>query len=247
MSPVELKGMKKPELLAYAVNLGEEHSQLQNEVADRLTRIEQELRSSNAENSRLTDEVANLSTEVATLNTRLSVNERSLVAAERSANSNAQYARNRQLELWNLPSKITDAKDLKVEAAKIVSLTGVDDIDVAHKIKKQGSIIMEFRSRTKRNQVVMARKELKNRKEHLALVECSKLSIVESMSWETKRLDFLCRKLKATGVAKDTYFFMGKLNLVDANNNKQLISHIDDLFKKYEKKDIMKLLVPVTE
>jgi predicted nuclease with TOPRIM domain len=142
LSPEELKGMKKPELLAYAMNLGDEHSQLQNEVADRLTRIEHELRSSNDQNSRLTEEVANLSTEVATLNTRLSVTERSLVAAERSSNSNAQYARNRQLELWNLPSKITDAKDLKCEAAKIVSLTGVDikaeDIDVSHKIKKTG-------------------------------------------------------------------------------------------------------------
>ena len=88
----------------------------------------------------------------------------------------------------------------------------------------------------------MARKELKNRKEHLALVECTKLSVVESMSWDFKRMDFLCRRLKATNQVKDTWFFMGKLNLIDLNNNKSLISHIDDLYKKFGKEDVLKLL-----
>jgi hypothetical protein len=249
----ELKAMKKPELLAYTLKLAEEHSKLQSDVVDRLARMEQELVKSNIENSRISDENLRLSDEVLALTTRLATVESTansnavrLIAAERIGNSNAQYARNRQLELWNLPSKITDSKDLKSEAAKLVSLTGVDikaeDIDVAHKIKKQGSIIVEFCSRTTRNRVVMARKELKNRKEHLALVECPKLSVVESMSWDFKRMDFLCRRLKATNQVKDTWFFMGKLNLIDLNNNKSLISHIDDLYKKFGKEDVLKLL-----
>jgi hypothetical protein len=183
---------------------------------------------------------------VVSLTIRLATAEKRQVAAERTAYSNAQYARNRQLELWNLPSSIADANDLKAEAAKTLSLTGVEikaeDIDVTHKLKKQGTIIVEFRSRTKRNQVVMARKELKNQKDHLALVKCPKLSIVESMSWETKRIDFICRKLKAANRVKDTWFFMGKLNLVELNNNRMHISHIDDLYKKFGTKDIEKIL-----
>ena len=238
-SEAAISNMKKPELLAYAISLSEEHSDLKSDIADRLGRIENELSKSRNENTALREENASLNGKIETL-------QKNMIVIERNCNGNAQYARNRQLQLWNLPAATTDAEDLKTEAAKLLSLTGANikaaDIDVAHKIKRQGSIIVEFASRTKRNQVVMARKELKHKKADLAKASCPKMSVVESMTWENKRLDFLCRKLKEAKKIKETWFFMGKLNLVELGTKRHFISHITELYHIFGKDVIDEIL-----
>ena len=76
----------------------------------------------------------NLASEVARLNNRV-------IQLERESTNN-KYSRRWQIELWNLPDKITDSDKatLKTQAASILFLTGVsvkgEDIDVVHKLKK---------------------------------------------------------------------------------------------------------------
>ena len=153
-SKSEIQNLNKPELLKYALSLSDDFSELQAKVIDKLTRIESEMSI-----TRQTNEL--LKAEIGKLNKRLNDN-------ERTANNNAQYARRRQIELWNLPSTITDATDLKTEAAKILSHTGVavmdNEIDVVHKLKKKGTIILELHNCTKRDAILRARKTLTNKK-----------------------------------------------------------------------------------
>jgi hypothetical protein len=241
-----ISNMKKPELLAYAISISEEHTDLKTSVGDRLGRIEDDLIKTRKDNASLLADNSSLRADNVILNEKLSKLEGNMISIERNSNGNAQYARNRQLEMWNLPAATTDADDLKTEAAKLLSLTGANvkavDIDVAHKIKRQGSIIVEFASRTKRNQVVMARKELKHKKADLAKASCPKMSVVESMTWEFKRLDFVCRKLKELKKITETWFFMGKLNLVELGTKRHFISHITELYSIFGKEEIDEIL-----
>ena len=77
--------------------------------------------------------------QIATLNKHVEL-------TERVSLNNSQYIRRRQLEIWNLPAATTNKPDIKTEAAKLLSYTGVeikpDDIDVCHKLKKSGCIMM---------------------------------------------------------------------------------------------------------
>ena len=43
-----------------------------------------------------------------------------LESAERENTNNGQYLRRRQVEMWNLPAKVTNANDFKKEAAQIL-------------------------------------------------------------------------------------------------------------------------------
>jgi len=169
-----------------------------------------------------------------------------LVAAERDNLNNGQYLRRRQLEIWNLSSDSTDASDLKKEAAELLSLTGVAvaaaDIDVCHKLKKEGKIIMEFRHRDQRDRVVRARKHLKNMKHELEKKKCPKISVVESMCPEYKRLDYICRQLKNRGKVENTWFFNRKLYIADAEGSKSLITHINDLTNKFDVNIVQEIL-----
>ena len=160
-----------------------------------------------------------------------------LESAERENTNNGQYLRRRQVEMWNLPVEVTDANDLKKEAAAILSLTGVtvapNDIDIAHKLPKQGKIILEFRHRDQRDKIIRARKNLKTKKNELTTMKCPRLSVVESMCPAFRRLDFICRQLKTREKIGNTWFFNRKLLIVDNDGIKSSITHINDLITKF--------------
>ena len=101
------------------------------EINNRLGKLEQLIKADQDENKMLCREVSRLNNRV--------------VSLEREVLNRDQYARRRQLELWNLPETITNEKNneqLKTKVATILSITGTevkaDDIDVVHPIKKEG-------------------------------------------------------------------------------------------------------------
>ena len=165
---------------------------------------------------------------------------------ERDITNNSQYLRRRQLELWNMPTEIADSRDQKKEVANILSLTGINvspgDIDICHKLKKQGQLIIEMRNRDLRDRVLRARKNLKNKKSELLKKKCTRMSVVESMCPEYRRLDYICRKLKTKELIDNTWFFGRKLFIIDSNNSKIIVSHITDLVTKFGKQVIDDIL-----
>ena len=219
LSAAEIKKLNQKKLLEYALELTENFAALAQKCEDfgnRIAALESATPSSSAANPKFLDRLVN---------------------AERDNLNNAQYLRRRQLEMWNLPPETTDASDLKKEAAALLSLTGVPvaatDIDVCHKLKKAGKIILEFRHRDQRDRVVRARKHLKNMKSELAKNKCPRMSVVESMCPEFRRLDYACRQLKSRNIIENTWFFNRKLSIVAADGTKSTITHISDLNGKF--------------
>ena len=189
-------------------------------INTRLGKLEQLIKAENKE----------LCREVARLNNRV-------VSLEREVLNRDQYARRRQLELWNLPETVTNEKNneqLKTKVAAILSITGTevkaDDIDVVHPMKKEGRVIMELNRRTLRHNILTSRKNLKDKKTELAGKSCPKLSVVESMAFEYKRLDYVCRQLYKQKMLEKCFFFNGKLH-VEVNGSHKLITHILDIIQ----------------
>ena len=85
-------------------------------------------------------------------------------------------------------------------------------------------MIIEFSRRDLQTNILKARNYLKNKKEELGKLECPKLSVVESMYHEYKRLDYACRMLVKSNDMEKTFFFNRKLNVVK-NGEHQLIAH----------------------
>ena len=121
---------------------------------------------------------------------------------------------------------------MKEKVATILSITDTkvvaSDIDVVHAMKKEGRIIMELNRRTLRHDVLKTRKNLKNKKSELKDVNCPKLSVVESMVLEFKRLDYICRQLVKKKLFEKSFFFNVKLH-TEVNGSHKLITHIVDL------------------
>ena len=217
-SSTEIGKLKRDEAISYALQLTSAFSDMHTNIVTRLESLESLLTKSNLENARLTSEVKRQNDRILQL--------------ERQANNDGQYLRKRQIELWNLPDETINAHDLKAQAATLLSLTGVpvaeNDIDVAHRMKKSGQIIVELKSATHQFDILKNRKELKHKKTELSNNHCPKLSIVESMSYEYKRLDYICRKLVKDSKLEKSFFFNRKLHVVHEGAHK-LIGHTVDL------------------
>ena len=193
------------------------------EINTRLSKLEQLIKADKEENKTLCREVTRLNNRV--------------VSLEREVLNRDQYARRRQLELWNLPETVTNEKNneqLKTKVAAILSITGTDvkadDIDVVHPMKKEGRVIMELNRRTLRHDILTSRKNLKDKKTELAGKSCPKLSVVESMAFEFKRLDYVCRQLYKQKMLEKCFFFNGKLH-AEVNGSHKLITHILDIIQ----------------
>ena len=221
----EIRNMTKKDVIEYAIFLTDEYNDMKKALAEKFLKIESKIETQNTVNDLLKKEVER-------------VNKR-LEDTERASINNSQYARNRQIELWNLPTWTTDDEpNFKEEASKLLSHTGVmvtaADIDVCHKLKKDGSLIMEFKSRTKRDEILRARKNLKHKKEELKRDNCEKMSIVKSICPEFKKMDYICRRLKADGIILETWFWNRRLYITTTDNAKSTtVSHINDLYGKF--------------
>lgn len=226
-STAEINKMKQAELREYSIAITSAFSA----INSRLDKMEGLLTITTQTNSTLVNEVKRLNNRIVTL--------------ERQAVNDGQYARKRQIELWNLDPKIVKSADLKDSAAALLSLTGVKvaphDIDVAHPMKKPGQVIVELKSATTVYNILTKRKNLKHKQPELSDVACPKLSIVESMTFQYKKLDFACRKLAKARKIQKTFFFNRKLHLVTNDGTHKLIGHMADLIEIFDEKTISEL------
>ena len=127
----------------------------------------------------------------------------------------------------------------------MLSLTGCKieekDLDKCHRLKKNnGTVIVEFNNRSKRDPVIFGRKALKDKKDELKRLKMEQVIIAESLCVEYKHLDFLCRKLKKKNLIADTWFFMGSLMYVKGpgDDTKHEVKHINDLYATFGKEVI---------
>ena len=152
---------------------------------------------------------------------------------EKTTINNAQYLRRRQIEVSNVDKKISN-NQLKSVMADFLSETGervkVEDLDKCHRLKKETTIIMEFGSRAKRDAVLIGRKNLKGKNDVLSEMGLAKSFISESMCFELRRLDYICRRLKKDKYIFDTWFFNGRLYVLKNDKGKRVqIQHMLDL------------------
>ena len=219
----QIRKMKKDDVVDYAISISEAYESLKQTFVKKLEHIESVVEVQRAANDVLHEQIAILN--------------KCVELTERVSLNNSHYLRRRQLEIWNLPAATTDKPDIKTEAAKLLPCTSVeikpDDIDVCHKLKTLGCIIIELHKRTDRYSVVCARKNVKSKKVKLEKENCAKMSVTESMCPEYKRLDFVCRMLKKHGKIQKTWFSNRKLIIVDNFENQKTVSHINDLYNDF--------------
>ena len=84
--------------------------------------------------------------------------------------SNAQYIRKEMLEINPVPLSINN-DDLEEKVCKALSLSGTkvkpDDLDACHRMKKKDKVIIRFKNRKQRNDVIFKRKGLKTKGDDL--------------------------------------------------------------------------------
>ena len=205
-------------------------------IVIKLSNIGTQLHDLNATIARLTTRIEKTEGELAVstnanglLVERIQQLEERSVIHERVLTNDGQYLRNKQIEVRRLPVEITalPVPKLKGAMAALLSLTEVeikvDDIGKCHKLGGDGkSVIMEFKCREKRDEMLRARKQLKNKSGEMANLGMSGVMIVESMCREYSRLDFICRNLKRRGDIIETWFFNGRLYIKPTQNSKRI-------------------------
>ena len=159
--------------------------------------------------------------------------EKRLRDTEKTVINNAQYLRRRQLEVSNVPTAVPDEQLTRV-ITDFLRTTGEDvkeaDIDKCHRLSRQTTVIMEFGSRKVRDGILMSRKKLKDKKEELQAIGLDNSFINESLCYEYRQMDYVCRRLKKSELIKDTWYFNGKLFVVDYAGKKHQIRHITDTY-----------------
>ena len=214
-STTEINGLNKKDAVAYSHEITNAYNDLKKNFETKILNMEKIL----------TRELQRTNNRVVTL--------------EREALNHAQYLRRRQIELWNLPDEIykeDDDKKLKEHCAEILSFTDVEvkpaDIDVVHALKKEGRLIMELGRRDLHFKILKARKNLKNKKKELGNKKVPKVSVVESMAYEFRRLDYISRQLVKQKKMDKSFFFNRKLH-VEVDGEHKLITHIVDLYQMF--------------
>ncbi len=133
-----------------------------------------------------------------------------------------------------MPTTIKNS-DLANVVSKFLSLTETAvtelDIDKCHRMKKEKTVILELKTRTLRDLLIKGRTSLKDKKTDITSLGLGNSFISESLCPEYKKLDFVCRKLKKNMLIAETWFFNGRLFVIDNAGEKMLITHMNDIFK----------------
>ena len=171
-----------------------------------------------------------------------------VTVSEKELARTAQYGLNRQLELHRVPDDISK-DDLCGKVCEMLSLTGVTvtqaEVDKCHRLKKQSSVVVEFKCRDTRDPILFARKSLKDKKTDLENIGMQDVIVTESLCTSFKRLDFLCRKLKKRKDIHDTWFFHGKLFIIlNGETEKRQIAHFNDLLLFFDEELLQSFITP---
>ena len=153
-----------------------------------------------------------------------------IIQLERNAVNNAQYHRRESIEINPVPASISN-EELEVNVCKALSLTGheviPDDLQACHRLKKKEIVIVKFKSRKQKRNILIDRKNLRNKSESLSQLKfAGKLFISESMCHENHQLAYKCRQLKNAGKIHSKWFWNNVTNVKTAK-----IYHIIDIEK----------------
>ena len=230
--------MSNAELIEYAMTMANVVQQI-DELSEKLSSMEKRLVQAESDSSIAANTNKLLLGRIASLENRA-------IACERAELSNAQYLRRRQLEISSVPLDISQ-ENMTEAVCKVLSLTGEAttpaDIDVCHRLQNKSSVIMEFRDRSKRNAIIRGRKRLKDMNDELSNLGFKKSFILESMSKEHRRLDYICRSLKKCRELHETWFYNGRLFvIIEDGGDRELIGHIDDLYSLFGRERVDGLL-----
>ena len=159
-----------------------------------------------------------------------------IIQLERNAVSNAQYHRRESTEINPVPTSISN-KELEVNVCKALSLTDheviPDDLQACHRLKKEEIVTVKLKSRKKKRNILIDRKNLRNKSENLSQLKfAGKLFISESMCHENHQLAYKCRQLKNAGKIHSTWFWNNVINVkLNERSQPAKIYHIIDIEK----------------
>ena len=159
-----------------------------------------------------------------------------IIQLERNAVNNAQYHRRESIEINPVPASISN-EELEVNVCKALSLTGheviPDDLQACHRLKKKEIVIVKFKSRKQKRNILIDRKNLRNKSENLSQLKfAGKLFISESMCHENHQLAYKCRQLKNARKIHSTWFWNNVINVkLNERSQPAKIYHIIDIEK----------------
>ena len=135
----------------------------------------------------------------------------SVYQLKRNAVSNSQYHRIETLEINPVPSSIQN-NVLEETVCQALSLTGInvspDELHSCHRLNKKDRVIVKFKCRKHRQNVLYNRKNLQSKGLELTQLKFSgKLFVNESLSHENQQLAYNCRKLKSARKIYSTWFY----------------------------------------
>ena len=236
LDEIALRKLSKEDLVVYALNVSNIVSKVDKlvvAVADLKTRLEtSESRLEASESQILIVQNVNMK-----LQAQIDHLRGKQINTERIMTNNAQYLRNRQIEIKNFDVNISDG-ELKPRASEILSLTGVEikstDLGKCHRLNNKNNIIIEFYDRDTRDNMLRARKNLKDKGEILHELNMDRAMILESLCPDYSCLDFICRKLQKSGALNQSWFFNGRLWIkVNEDSEKLQITHITELHNMF--------------
>ena len=153
---------------------------------------------------------------------------------ERNAVSNSQYHRRETLEINPVPSAIQD-NVLEETVCQALSLTGInvspDELHLCHRLNKKDRVIVKFKCRKHRQNVLYNRKNLQSKGLELTQLKfSSKLFVNESLSYENQQLAYKCRKLKSARKIYSMWFYNNCVNIkLSEYSNPVKIFHVRDI------------------
>ena len=112
----------------------------------------------------------------------------------------AQYVRGEIIEISPVPGSISD-QNLEEQVCKALSLTGIKvknkDLHACHCMKRRSRVILKFKDRKLRYQVMANRKKLMEKKNELKELHFEEsLYLSDSMCTDNHNLFYKCRQLK---------------------------------------------------
>ena len=153
---------------------------------------------------------------------------------ERNAVSNLKYHRRETLEI-NSVALVIQGNVLEETVCQALSLTGInaspDELHSCHRLNKKHRVIVKFKCRKYRENVLYSRKNLQSKKLELTQLKFSgKLFVNETLSHKNQQLAYKCRKLKSARKIYSTWFYNNCVNIkLSEHSNPVKIFHVRDI------------------
>ena len=200
-------------------------------IAEKLTKIEEKIEQLTAINKDLESQVAISKNVTDLLHQRI-------IKLEKSQLSASQYLRRDSLEINKIPLNISDA-ELEGKICSALSLTGTpvtpEMLIALHRLKAKDRLIVKFKDRKTRNEVMASRRKLDLMSEELVSLGLpEKIYLNDSLCVELSELFWKCRKLKSKSVINSTWIYNNSINVK--------VTESGDILKVLHKSDLEKVL-----